>query len=135
MIKVTIERFLPAEPDEVWAVVGVFHEIHLWHPLVPNCRASADGGSRVIEIPGSEIVETLVPERCGQRSHAYTVGQTPMPLRDYLASLEVQPAPGGALVVYRSTFEADGAPEETARTLIERFFEAGFDALAKRFSG
>ena len=135
MTQVEVEIFLPASPDDVWEVVGAFDQLHRWHPLVPNCRMGEDGRSRVIEIPGSEVIETLDPEACGPRRHVYRVGQTPMPIRDYLALLEVRDAPGGAVVFYRGTFEPEGVPEEVAKSMIEQFFDTGFQALATRFSG
>jgi hypothetical protein len=133
MPELTVSAALPASAEEVWAIIGDFAALAEWHPLVPNCRPGDDGLSRIISLPGAEVIETLIPGASPPLGHTYTVGATPMPITDYRATLRVV-AEGarGCRIIYQGRFTPVGVSEERAAGMLRGFFEAGFSALHSR---
>ena len=61
MATVTVSAALSASAESVWEIIGDFAALADWHPMVPNCRPTADGLGRIITLPGAEVIETLLP--------------------------------------------------------------------------
>jgi len=134
MAELKVTASLPASTTEVWAIIGEFSSLAEWHPMVPNCRASEDGQSRIISLPGVEVVETLIPGASPPMGHTYTVGSTPMPITDYRATLKLEAEGSSCRIIYQSRFEPVGVSEARAARMLRGFSEAGFAALAARLS-
>ena len=133
MTVLTMDVSLASSVDEVWAVVGDFGGLDQWHPMVPNCRMDADGVSRIITAPGVRVVEVLDPEASTEHCQVYTVEKSPMPIRDYRATLSITATEGGCVLTYSSQFMPNRVPESVAVGMLRGFFVAGFAALKKRF--
>ncbi len=135
MIKALVEKRIAAPADAVWAYAGPFGSLADWHPMVPTLQLSADGLTREIPAPRTNAIEILDPSATTAHSYTYTVPQSPMPLKNYRATLGVRPDGDDACTIYyESTCEADGIPDETLKSMLEGFFGAGFDALAGHFA-
>ncbi|MFT5686222.1 MAG: hypothetical protein ACI8RZ_007178 [Myxococcota bacterium] len=132
MAEVKISAQLPASAEAVWAIIGDFAALADWHPLVPNCRLGEDGVSRIISLRGVEVVEVLRPEESPPMGHTYTILSSPMPITDYLATLQVVSEGDGARISYHGRFEPVGVSEEQAGGILRGFFETGFSALQSR---
>ncbi len=131
---VTVSRTIKAPLDEVWAVLGDFGGLAAWHPLVPNSHLAEDGVSRIIKIPGMDVVEVLDLAESTDRSQTYTVERSVMPMTNYRATISIREAPEGCVVEYQSRFDPKlGVPASVTRKMLERFFKTGFAALAKKF--
>ena len=127
MENVTRSAAFAASADELWRLIGDFHDLAGWHPAV--ARQTADGDLRKLEVPGGAvIVERLIGQ--DERSYAYEIVSGPLPVDAYRSVLAVAPAGQGSVIVWSSTFQpkADGA-----RKVIAGIYEGGFKALADRF--
>ena len=111
MATVTVSAALSASAESVWEIIGDFAALADWHPMVPNCRPTADGLGRIITLPGAEVIETLLPGASPPLGHAYTVGATPMPITDYRATLHLEATDTGCRIVYQGRFTPVGVSE------------------------
>ena len=126
---------LAARRDEVWAVVGDFGRLDAWHPLVPKCELQPDGVTRLIRAGGTTVVEVLDPEATVPDAYTYTVKRSPIPARDYRATISIfDEGPKGCSVAYQSSFKpASGVPEPLVRFFLRGFFTLAFWSLKRRF--
>jgi len=127
--KVTLKASVP----EVWGLIGNFHGVAQWHPAVAESIRETVGPEefRLLKIKGGgEILEHLV----GKTTHSYTYSiiRSPLPVAHYEAKIEVNTAGAGTEITWSSSFTptADGA-----EGVVAGIYEAGLDALAKRFNG
>jgi hypothetical protein len=130
---VTRNVTLNAPLPEVWGVVGNFHGVAQWHPAVAESvrETVAAEEFRLLKIAGGgEILEHLV----GKTTHSYTYAiiRSPLPIAHYEARIEANSAGAGTKITWSSSFTptADGAED-----IVAGIYEAGLNALAKRFNG
>jgi hypothetical protein len=109
---VSIDVAVP--PDAAWAVVGDPTSIPRWYRAYESC--TVDGDTRILtRADGAVLEERLLERDDDARVYAYSV-LSGVPLRSHRASFEVQPAPGGSRVVWRT----EGEPEDPEADLEER---------------
>ena len=124
---------LPANPREVWAVIGGFQDLAAWHPVVRACRHEAAGDREyrhLVTEDGAELTEELLSS--GPHSYHYRINKPgPLPVAHYEATLSADSgADGGAVVTWSSSFVPTA---EGAESAVAGIYEAGLDALAKKF--
>lgn len=135
MTEVKTEAELGAGADEVWKLVGDFGGFveALGAPVTVEGDEGV-GQLRKIEMGGAttvERVETLDP---ASRTVAYSVVSGPLPVQDYLATMQVHEAgEGRSKVTWNARFEAAGMPEDDAANVIRGIFQGGLMALQGRF--
>jgi carbon monoxide dehydrogenase subunit G len=139
-LEVTRSRDVPATPDAVWALVGDFCAIQLWHPQVERCILSGDDDDdgiraqiRGLVVRGGlgTIVEVETARDEAGRSYSYSFVQGPLPVRAYNATLAVRPSGTGSTVIWTATFDAEGMSDADARADITRVYEAGLAGIAR----
>jgi hypothetical protein len=114
--------------DELWSRVGGWGTIHQWHPAVTATEVSQDGSRRTLTLAdGGVIIEKLLEQ--GERSYSYRFEESPLPVKDYSATIRVRPDDGGSTLEWEGTFEPAGVSESEAVELIEGIYQAGLDAL------
>lgn len=116
--------------NEMWGRIGDFHRPHTWHPAIANSSPSEEGKVRTLTLAGDggSVIETQTDE--GGLHYSYRIDESPMPVRDYEATLMVREAgEGGCEVGWSAEFEAEGATEEEAAEIIQGIFDAGLDSL------
>lgn len=142
-LEVTRSRDIPAPADAVWALIGDFCAIQLWHPQVERCILSADDDDdgiraqiRGLVVKGGlgTIVEVETARDETGRSYSYGFVQGPLPVRAYNATLAVRPNGSGSTVIWSATFEADGMSDAEAVADIAGVFEAGLAGIAREAS-
>jgi hypothetical protein len=114
--------------DEMWARIGGFHTLSVWHPAIES--QTAEGGEQVRELhlgDGGTVVETLIDE--GPRTYTYRIDDSPLPVADYVATISTQDADGGCVVTWVADFRTAGATDDQAVAIIEGIFQTGLDAL------
>lgn len=131
MVKVERTRTYELTPQEVWAVIGHFHGLHTWHPGITDSMASEDGTVRTLRLAGDggTVVETRTGE--GDLHHSYRIDESPMPIKDYEATVMAREANEGAKVVWSAEFEVDGITEAEGMEMMHTFIDAGFDSIEK----
>ena len=129
-----------ASADTVWALVRPGDGLHTWHPTLPESTI-ADGLSndtigcvRVFTVNGSEVRERLLELDDDARRCRYALEQGPMPVRNYVATLHVEPiGDDRARVDWSAEFECDPELEEKLTGVFEQgVFGPGLDALRER---
>jgi len=124
---------LDAQPEEVWAMIGNFGDMN-WHPAVAKTEAGADWygvGRKLTLKDGGEIIEYMEEE--GEMSYSYSIRSSPLPVKNYTATLKVMADGDGAVVEWSSNFEPDGATSEEAEAAVSAIYKAGFDAIQEAF--
>ena len=142
-LEVTRSRDIPAPADAVWALVGAFCAIQLWHPQVERCILSADDDDdgiraqiRGLVVKGGlgTIVEVETARDDTGMSYSYGFIQGPLPVRGYNATLAVRPNGSGSTVIWSATFDAEGMTDAEAVADIAGVFEAGLAGIAREAS-
>ncbi len=138
-MSVEVERKLTvrATPAEVWAVMGDFGALADWHPDVATCDVERHGDvvhRHIRTVDGAELLERELGDHPDDHSYTYEILSSPLPVRDYRAILRVVPAPEGAKILWSSSFEPEGTSIEEAARTIAAIYDAGLDAIAKRFA-
>jgi uncharacterized protein YndB with AHSA1/START domain len=99
--ELTIDIAAPA--DATWGLVGDPTGVPRWFTKYE--AAEVDGDTRVLRrADGGELVERLLQRDESRRFYAYGV-IAGAPVSSHQASFEVQEAPGGSRVIWRTTAE------------------------------
>lgn len=134
-IEVKKRREAPGKPAEVWAVVGDFCAIKDWHPAVAECEQFEEDGDtyRILTLgDGGKIKEKLTDT--DDTSYSYEIIESPLPVKDYSATLEVgeDDEPDRVEIEWESDFDADGVEDAEAEKIISGIFNDGVSAIKKK---
>ena len=143
MPRVFVASVIPAGADTVWALVRDFDALPDWHPGIATSRiehgrpADAVGCVRNFELSdGGTIRERLLALDDADRRCVYSILESPLPLWDYVATLQVRPVTDqeACYAAWSADFACAEADAGTlAETVGTGVFQAGFDALKARF--
>jgi len=136
MPKVSMTTDLQASADDVWRLIGSFNALPDWHPAVETSELKEEGQERVLSLAGGgKIVERLEKKSEHEREYSYSIKDSPLPVKNYSATLKVRDDDsGGCSVEWSSDFEAVGGDND-AMKVIENIYQTGFDNLRKMFGG
>ena len=134
--EITVDR----SPAVVWKLLGAFDSLDVWLPPVLSSSSSGNptesGAIRVLDLGNNaSVTEKLLDYNGARRSYSYAFLKSPLPVRNYVATIEVNETPqGGTIVKWHSTFDAAGAPDDKAREAILGIYDAGLRKVAAIFS-
>lgn len=137
MTRVLVREEVAAPAAEVWALLGDFGGVgRLVKDLVKrtSCEGEGVGALRTLELAdGGAVRERLDAFDAARRSLTYSiVGESPLPVRDYRATVEVvESGPERCRVEWRSTFEPAGAPEPEVRALVEGIYRDAIEGVRR----
>ncbi|MDZ4841744.1 MAG: SRPBCC family protein [Hyphomicrobium aestuarii] len=115
---------IAAPPARVWAKVGDWCAIKDWHPAISNCTSETKGFRTLTLKDGGRIVEKLT--KTGKFSYSYDIIDSPLPVRNYSATLTAKPdSNGNTDLVWSAKFDAKDKTEAEAQAVIKGIFEAG----------
>jgi hypothetical protein len=144
MIDVHVSSVINAPIDRVWAVVRDFNAMPIWHPLIAESRIETGAPSDQIGCvrnftltDGARIREKLLAQSDLDFNFTYSILEADIPLQNYMASLALQPITDGDRTFGKWTARFTcpvGMENELHDTVAQNVFQAGFDALNKRFS-
>lgn len=145
MNEVYVSSVIKASPDRVWSVIRNFNELPIWHPLVAESRietgAPADqlGCVRNFTMKdGGRIREQLLSLSDYDYCCKYSILESPMGVKDYVATLRLHPVTDAQHTFIEWSAEFDCAEEDADRLIAkigDEVFQGGFDALKTRFGG
>lgn len=79
---------------------------------------------------GAGVEETLEAYDAEARSLSYSIGNGPLPVQNYLATITVEPEESGCSVDWSARFELpDGIPEEPIIQALEAAYGGALSAL------
>ncbi len=133
-----LERTLPKTRSEVFAALADFGGIGRIVPqIVKNVdlAGSGIGSCRTVELNPDSGLRGTVVERVevshDERIFSYSIiGESPLPLSDYVAVVELEDAPNGQCKVrYGSNWVPDGLPEAELKTMFEGLYGQILDGI------
>ena len=138
--EITVDR----PPATVWKLMGEFNALDVWlPPVLSSARvgntltsaASVPGAIRRLELGGNaSVTEKLVAYSSAKHSYSYAFVESPLPVKNYVATIELKPTTDGkTLIKWHSTFDADGAPDDQAKQAIQGIYDAGLAKVATIF--
>lgn len=117
-----------ATADEMWSRIGEPGALADWHPAVDTTEMTDEGRTRINHLGDARVVEPIIDR--GERYYAFRMSETPLPLRDFEATLRVRDdGAGGCVVDWEATYEPIDVSLAETDELVRGFFEAGLDAL------
>ncbi|WP_369184334.1 SRPBCC family protein [Streptomyces sp. Y1] len=137
-----VSTVVQAPAEEVWALIGEFHDLGGWHPDLPASRLGNDlagnaiGTVRVFDLDGVELHENLLAYDAERRRYTYGLPEGTFELTRYRATLHVLPVTllGASYVEWAATFDVEAEHREASTALVEGVFTAGLTALRERFA-
>ena len=133
--EITVDR----PPATVWKLLGEFNALDVWLPPVLNSAFTGSptqaGAVRVLDLGNdASVTEQLLAYSSADRRYTYAFLKSPLPVKNYVATLELSTAPEGkTLIKWHSTFDAAGVPDEQARQAILGIYDAGLAKAAAIF--
>lgn len=144
MIRVEESAIIDRPVDEVWALLRDFNGHDRWHPAVTASHMQGGlttdqvGGVRDFRLTGGErVCERLLKLSDKGRSFSYTITEADIPLKNYVAHVELRPVTEGTRTFWRwrSSFDAPDGREAEFRALVaDGVYRSGF-AGARAYLG
>ena len=141
MVKVYTSSVIDAPADRVWATVRDFNALPQWHPAIRDSRIEGNHPSDKIGCirnfnlkDGGNIRERLLALSDYDFTCTYAILESPMGVRDYIATLKLSPITDGNRTFAEWSAEFDCEParvSELAATVGQGVFQGGFDALKR----
>ncbi len=136
MPKVSMSQDLAVSADRLWDMIGRFNALPDWHPGVESSELTEEGQTRKLSLAGGgTIIEKLEHKDDHSRTYTYSIVDSPLPVKNYTATLKVTGEGDNATVEWSSEFETHGASDNAAMKAIEDVYQTGLDNLKKMFGG
>jgi mxaD protein len=138
-LSVAREAVVDRSPATVWKLLGEFNSLDVWLPPVMTStftgHPTKPGAIRVLGLGGdASVTEKLLAYDGARHSYSYAFIESPLPVKNYVATIELSPAPDGkTLVKWHGSFDAAGAPDDKAKEAIQGIYDAGLTKLAAIF--
>jgi hypothetical protein len=131
---------LPVASDKAWDAIKEFGGMQAWHPAVATDEITSGKGNsrgtvRVLTTKdGAKITEQLLHYQPKAFSYTYKIIDGPLPVTDYVSTIQVRASKNGSTVYWNSHFKAkEGTSDEDAAKAIRGIYRAGLDSLKQKF--
>jgi hypothetical protein len=138
MSKISMSTKVGVPADKVWELIGGFNDLADWHPAIAKSELEEEDGAtiRTLHLVGGGVVrERLEMADDEGRAYTYSIIESPLPVADYSATIQVSGEGDDCTIEWSSNFNPQGAPENDAVKAIQGIYQAGFDNLQKIFGG
>ena len=136
-LSVTEKVDLAAAPSKTWDTIKDFNGWQAWHPAFASTaiikgEGNTKGAVRVLTTKdGATFTEELVSHSAASRTYQYRIIESPLPITDYVSTLEITESKAGSSVMWSSNFKVKvGTSEEEMKKTISGVYRAGLDNLA-----
>ncbi|MEK0081931.1 SRPBCC family protein [Benzoatithermus flavus] len=136
MPKITMSTPVAASPDMLWQAIGAFTAIGDWHPLVEKVESEGEykGSTRTLQLGGARIVERLEEVSPTERLYRYSIVDSPLPIRNYVAEIRVKDnGDGSSTVEWSSDFDVTTGNEGDVVKTLQEVYRAGLDNLGQLY--
>lgn len=137
MSEVKVSERVAAPAAKVWAVLGDFGGVTKWGgSMLESCRVEGAGvgAVRTIGLAGGGSIQ----ERCegydapGRALTYSIVGQSPIPIRNYLSTCRViETGANECRVDWEGRFEPAGIPEDQAQDMVRGIYTGAIATVRK----
>jgi Polyketide cyclase / dehydrase and lipid transport len=126
---------LPANADDVWAVVGDFNGLARWNAGVVRSDLSQEGKRRTLTLKvGGTVIEDLIDYDWAARRCSYSIVESAVPVDRHKATLSViDRGPGRCTVHWACEFYPKDADLETVSAIFSAIFDRGLKQLEQMF--
>ena len=135
MAEISVNKELNASADDAWKVLADFGGMQRWAPGIEDARNEGEGVGmvRILTMPGGAVMhERLESFDEAARTLSYSIVEGPMPLENYLATIQVTETAGGCRVDWGASFDApEGIPADAIGKGVEGAYSGMLEALAK----
>ena len=135
-LTVSREAILGRPPLTVWKLIGEYDLLDVWLPPVHASRTAGNpqqpGAVRTLDLAnGGRVTERLLAFSHSKRSYSYAFIESPLPVTNYIATLELADAPlERTLLRWHSRFDPAGVSDLAAQEEIAAIYEAGLGKLS-----
>jgi uncharacterized protein YndB with AHSA1/START domain len=143
MAKVTVSSVIDAPVEDVWKAIRDFNGLPSWHPRMVESHiedglpADRIGCVRNFQLAsGARLREKLTDFSDADFRVSYSILETPQPLTNHKATLQLRRVTDGnrTYAEWTAEFDCDPAREkQLAQDIGQGVFQGGFDALKRRF--
>lgn len=136
MPKITMSTDVAMNPDTLWQSIGAFAAIGQWHPMIETVESDGEqkGSTRTLSLGGAKIVERLEEVSPTERLYRYSIVDSPLPIRNYVAEIRVKDnGDGSSTVEWSSDFDVAGGNEADITKTLREVYQAGLDNLTKLY--
>lgn len=133
MIHVKVSERVEAGAAAVWDLVSDFGGVKRYTPDLASCELSGEGvgAVRTLTLPGGvELQERLEALDDSGRRLQYSILSGPIPVQDYLATVEVHEDGDACTVDWSSQFTT-GMEEAQAVAMMEGVYRGGLAGMRK----
>jgi len=127
---------LPVPPEKAWDLIKDFDSWQNWHPAIASTeitsgKGNTRGTTRVLTTKdGAKITEVLGHYQPKVFSYTYRITDSPLPVTDYVSTLQVKASKSGSIVTWSSHFKAkEGTADADAIKVIRDIYLAGLNNL------
>jgi carbon monoxide dehydrogenase subunit G len=134
MVTVKVSERIEASADRVWELFRDFEGIQRFTSGFEKVEMSGSGigAVRTITLPGgAALQERLEAFDDRGRKLQYAIVGGPIPVANYLATIEVKDEGKACRIDWSSQLEPKGISEEQARNLIEGVYKGGIAGVKK----
>jgi mxaD protein len=138
-IKVSRSATIDAAPQTVWKLVGGFDTLDVWHPaVVKSVVQGTDAGKGAVRTltlgDGGVLTEPLVSHNAARMSYTYRITKSPLPIKNYTATISLAPAGDGkTTMTWSADFDANGKPDKEVAELMTGVYDAGLAKVVSIF--
>ena len=124
--------------DAVWDLVRDFGGVQRWNPTLSSSEIDRPGvgGVRTLKMGEVTIRERLEKLDEAAKTMTYSIVEAPLPVRNYLATVELSAlGPQRTQVVWSSTFEPGGMTDEQLKALFEGVYQQAIEGMRRALLG
>ena len=135
MTTVQVVEEVAANANDVWQILSDFGGIKVGGAIEAfTIEGEGVGAVRTITMGGGQVIERLDVHDAALHTFAYSIlnEDNPLPVSNYAAQVKITPAGDNACTVdWRGTFDAKGADEETASTVVRGIYTGAIKGACK----
>lgn len=132
---------ITASREDIWQRIRDFNALPAWHPAIASSELEGEPGVGVVRHfhlqDGGELREKLLALSDQDFSCSYSILESPMPLKNYLATLRLRPvtSSGETFMEWWACFDVtDPAAEKETADIVHGVFASGIQSLAESFA-
>src|SRR5215831_637830 len=126
MARISVHEDYAASAADVWRKLSDFGGLAGWMPGIKSCELQGEGigAVRTLKMGPMKVVEKLESFDAAGRRLSYSLLEGPMPLRNFLATIEVsETRPSGCRVEWSAAFDL---PEGVSEGQVAPGLEGGY---------
>ncbi len=135
MAEVTVTKVIDVKPQDAWNAIRSIGGLDRWFPIIAKCRVEGQGvgAKRVCELAnGVTLFERVEQIDDAAKVFKYSITESPLPIRNYLGTVQVRNASTGKTeVTWSARFDVRDAQRDEMVGMLNGAFADGIQGLEK----